>query len=403
MNLVDTWKKELRRIKLKSNQSLADYKRAVDLMIKIDEATKPEKRMYQPDGFGETGEKNPFRSLGEQLQAVAQSSKPGARIDEKLYQVRSATGMSESVPSDGGFLVQPDFANDIFESAIETGELAKRCNRIPITGNRVSLNAFSEESRATGSRFGGIRGYWADEATEITASKPKLRQIELKLHKLVGLCYATDELLEDASALESVIRTGFREEFAFMLDDAIVNGNGAGQPLGILNAGCLVTQAAEDGQSANTVNFHNLTKMYSRMLAEGKKNGYWLINSDIIPQLYSLALEGVTGGIATAFLPKGGLSDPQYDTLFGRPIVEIEQCQTLGTTGDIVFANLNKYLLADKGVQSAMSIHVRFIYDESVFRFVLRVDGQPFLRKAITPFKSSATLSDFIALATRSE
>ena len=86
-----------------------------------------------------------------------------------------------------------------------------------------------------------------------TESKPKFRKIELSLKKLIGLCYATDELLEDAAALESVIRAGFSSEFGFLLDDAIINGTGAGQPLGILNSGCLVSVAAETGQKAATI------------------------------------------------------------------------------------------------------------------------------------------------------
>jgi hypothetical protein len=50
-----------------------------------------------------------------------------------------------------------------------------------------------------------------------------------------------------------------------------------------------------------------------------------------------------------------------------------------------------------------MSIHVKFDYDESVFRFVMRVDGQPWRASALTPYKggSSNTLSHFIALSER--
>jgi HK97 family phage major capsid protein len=344
---------------------------------------------------------NPFSSFGEQLQAVYRSSKPGQKVDDRLHEVRAATGMAETTGSLGGFLVQPDFAADIFESAFDAGMIARRCNRIPISGNRVSMNAFDETSRANGSRFGGIQSFYADEASEKTASKPKIRQIELKLHKLVGLCYATDELLEDASALEDVIRKGFAEEFAFKLDDAVINGTGAGQPLGVMNADCLVQIDKEGGQSADTIVYNNITKMYARMVGNSKKSAVWLINSDCIPSLYELSLEGTTSGLVTAFLPRGGLADPQYDTLFGRPIIEVEQCAKLGDLGDIIFADLSKYMLAMKPLQSAMSIHVRFVYDESVFRFVMRVDGQPFLRKAITPYKSSDTLSHFVTLKAR--
>jgi HK97 family phage major capsid protein len=143
--------------------------------------------------------------------------------------------------------------------------------------------------------------------------------------------------------------------------------------------------------------------MYSRLLARSAGNAVWLINKDVEPQLLKLTLEAATGGIVAAYMPPGGLSGMPYATLFGKPIIPCESCQTLGTTGDIILGDFSRYILADKGgLQSAMSIHVRFVYDESVFRFVLRLDGQPLLRTSISPFKGSNSMSDFIALATRS-
>jgi HK97 family phage major capsid protein len=86
----------------------------------------------------------------------------------------------------------------------------------------------------------------------------------------------------------------------------------------------------------------------------------------------------------------------------GRPIIPIEQASTVGTVGDIVLADMSQYLMIDKGgVQQAESIHVRFTYDETVYRFVTRVDGQPLWNLPMTPAKSTATLSPFVALATR--
>jgi HK97 family phage major capsid protein len=81
----------------------------------------------------------------------------------------------------------------------------------------------------------------------------------------VGVCYATNELLEDQGALEAVIIKGFQQELAFMRDAAIVAGIGAGQPLGILHSPCLVTVAQETGQAADIIVTENIVKMYSRM------------------------------------------------------------------------------------------------------------------------------------------
>lgn len=348
-----------------------------------------------------------FGSLGEQLAAVMRAGMPGGRgqIDPRLSSIHAAaTGLSETVPGDGGFLVQKDFQNGLLADVFQTGQLYSRVRRVTVSGaaNGIVLNGVDETSRAS-TRWGGLLGYWVDEAAQKTASKPKFRRIELQLKKLIGLCYATDELLQDASALEGVIRQGFSQEFGFLLDDAIYNGTGAGQPLGILNSGSLVSVDKEAGQAAATVVTENVVKMYSRLFASSRQNAVWLINQNVEPQLFTMSLAVGTGGVPV-YMPAGGLSGQPYGTLFGRPVIPIEQAATLGTVGDIVLADLSGYILAEKGgIASDMSIHVRFDYDESVFRFVLRVDGQPIRASALTPYKGGAsyTQSHFIALATR--
>ena len=349
--------------------------------------------------------KDRFTSFGQQMSAVMMAGAPGGPVDPRLH--NAASGLNETVPSDGGFLVQTDFSATLLEQVYETGVLASRAERVPISGiaNSIKINGVDETSRAAGSRGGGIRGYWADEADEKTKSKPKFRKIELTLKKLIGLCWATDELLADAAALEAIISKGFVSEFGFLLDDAMVNGNGAGMPLGVMNAGCLVTQDKEVGQAATTVVAENVINMFARLFASSRSNAAWFINQNVEPQLHTMSIAVGTGG-QLIYMPPGGLSQSAFGTLLGRPVIPIEQCQTLGTVGDIILGDYNNgYLLAEKGgIKSDMSIHVRFEYDESVFRFVLRVDGQPVRASAMTPFKggSDHTQSHFVALQTRS-
>lgn len=344
-----------------------------------------------------------FATFGEQLVAVMRAS-VGRGTDPRLFRA-AASGLNETIPSDGGFLVQQDFSTELLQDVFQTGILASRCRRVGISGNAnsIKMNGVDETSRAS-TRWGGILGYWEEEAALKTESKPKFRKIELNLKKLIGLCYATDELLDDASALEGVIRQGFTSEFGFLLDDAIVNGTGAGQPLGILNAGCLVSVDKESGQKAATVLAENVIKMYSRIFASSRQNAVWLINQNVEPQLFTMSLAVGTGGVPV-YMPAGGLSGQPYGSLFGRPVIPIEQAATLGTVGDIIFADLaGGYILAEKGgMKSDVSIHVNFKYDESVYRFVVRVDGQPVRASALTPYKGGAsyTQSHFVALASR--
>ncbi len=344
------------------------------------------------------GEEKRFATFGEQLLAAYRAAAPGGKVDERLT-TRAASGLNESTPSDGGFLVQQDFVTELLKRTYETGILASRAKKIPIStnANGMKINAVDEDSRANGSRWGGVQTYWEGEADELTGSKPKFRQLELSLKKLTGLCYATDELLQDAAALEAVIRQAFAEEFGFKIDDAILDGSGEGEPLGILKSGAIVKVEKEKDQT-DIITVENLIKMWNRLWARSRANAVWYINQELEPYLYTLKL-----GDKPVYIPAGGLSEKPYGTLFGRPVIPLEQCSAAGDIGDIVLADIGQYLLIDKGgVKAASSIHVRFLYDESVFRFIYRVDGKPIWNKPLTPYKGSSSVSPFVTLAKRS-
>ena len=338
----------------------------------------------------------PFSSLGEQLMAVktAEISR-GRNMDARL---KAPTGLSEGVPADGGFLVQTDFATALLEKTFASSDLLSRVFKIPISANSNSIKipAVSDASRADGSRFGGIRAYWMNEAGSKTASAPTFKQVALELKKLVGYTTCTDELLEDAPALESWIMQAFAKEFDFKLADAIVNGDGAGKPLGILSSPCLVTVTAETGQGAATIVAENIIKMWASRFGT---NYVWLINQNIEPQLYTMALAVGSGGVAV-YMPAGGLSGAPYGTLFGKPVIPCEQCASLGTAGDIILADLSQYVMISKGtMQSASSIHVNFQTDQTAFRFVYRCDGQPMWDTYLTPYKGTTSYqSPFVVL-----
>jgi HK97 family phage major capsid protein/HK97 family phage prohead protease len=338
-----------------------------------------------------------FRSMGEFLQSVARYH-AGGGMDRRL----ETRYLKEGTGSAGGFLLQPEYINEIMSNVWSSGEVLKRVWSIPMQTNTLKIPAIDESSRATGSRWGGAQAYWIDEGGTKQESEPKFRRLELNLNKAVVLVPATDEVLEDAQALEAVIRSVAAKEITFCLEDAIINGTGAGRPLGIINAGATVTVNKETGQAASTVVFENIVKMWARMKEDSLANAVWFINQTVWPELFNMYLAVGTGGSAV-YLPGGGLSDAPYGTLMGKPVIPIEQCQALGTAGDIILADMSKYVWAYREMQSAMSIHVYFTTDKSVFRFVARVDGQPILASPITPYKGGAsnTLSDFVILESR--
>ena len=345
----------------------------------------------------------PFRSFGEQLIAVQQSA-VSHNLDPRLSEIQGAIqGASEGVPSDGGFMVQTDFAADVLRDTYETAIIwnAADDTSIGAMSNGLKQNAVDETSRANGSRWGGIQAFWDGEGDAATKSKPKFFQFELILKKLRGLFYATDELMQDAQALTSIASQGFAEEFGFILDDVAVNGDGSGKPIGIVGHNATVSVAKEDGQLLKTVLAENIEKMYTRMMAKFLPGATWYINQDVFPQLFQLQHTVGTGGVPV-FMPPGGLSVAPFGTLLGRPVVPIEQCATLGTVGDIIFANWKQYKTISKGgMQTARSMHVEFLTGQEVFRFTMRTDGKPKRKSKVTPFKGTLSLSPFVTLATR--
>jgi HK97 family phage major capsid protein len=310
--------------------------------------------------------------------------------------------MSEAVPSDGGFLVQKDFSADLIQRVYQTGEIASRVRRIPIgpNANGVKLNGIDEDSRVDGSRWGGVRAYWVNEADAFTGTKPKFRQIELQLQKLIALCYSTDELLQDAAALEAVISQAFGQELTFKVEDAIINGTGSGQPLGLMNSGAVIQVAKDAADTVATVSTNDVLNMWQRLYGPSRQNAVWFMNQDVEAKLYPLTL-GTGTAVQLLYMPPGQNGN-QYGMLLGRPVIPTEHNATLGTPGDLVLADLSQYMLIDKGApRQDYSIHVRFLNDEGVFRFVYRVDGQPAWKKALTPKNGTNTQSPFITLATR--
>lgn len=351
-------------------------------------------------------EKAPFATFGAFIQAVIQACTPGGAIVPNLRPLAAPSGMSQGVPAEGGFLVAPQFSTIIWDRMNQmANNLLSLCDQYTVEGESLSFNANAEKSRVTGSRWGGIQGYWIAEADQITKSKPKFRQLKLEPQELAVLVYLTDKLMRNAPvALQQYVSRAAADEINFLVGDAIVEGDGAGKPLGLMNANAKIKITKETGQPAATIVQENITKMWKRLHPGARATAVWLHNVDIEDQLDALSTvvknvaqtENVGGYANKVF-------DPERRTMKGRPLVACEYCATLGTEGDLILVDLQSYAAAVRGgVESALSMHLRFDYMEQVLRFAFAADGQPWLADAITPLKGSSTLSTIVTVETRS-
>lgn len=333
---------------------------------------------------------NRFQTLGD-LAIAAASVARGGPWDNRLV---AASGQNRWSGSDGGFLVQPDFAGDLIRALYAESLLAPRCSRRRASHIRgLKFAAIDQTSRAEGSRMGGARSYWLSEAASIPASRPKYREMFLEPHRLACLVYVTDELLDDVPALEDHLRNVFLTEMAFKLDGVIPFGTGAGMPLGFVNSPALITIPPESGQATGTIVRENLARMWSRLPAASRRRAVWLVNEDAEEQI------SMARGSERFYRPAGDNGpDPM---VYGAPMLALEQSPALGQFGDVVLADLSQYLLIDGPVRYDLSIHVLFIEDETIFRIVMWTDGQPGWASQVTSANSAITRSPFVALEAR--
>lgn len=325
----------------------------------------------------------------------------GREPDARLRNAAASTIATEGVGADGGFAVPPDFRSEIATKVFGEDSLVARTDRMRSSSNSITLPT---DMTTPWDSSGGIQAYWGGESVTMSQSKPKLEDVTYKAHKLHVLVPVSEELLEDAPAMDSYLRRKAPEKIDFKISDAIVRGTGAGQPLGFLNSPALVTQAAEGSQTADTINQANISKMFSRMPIASRRNAVWLIHPDAEPQL-----DGLVVGTAPIYMPPGGISEAPYGRLKGRPVIPHQVCETVGDLGDIILVDLNQYMTLTKlgggrdenGLKMDVSMHLWFDQDLAAFKFTLRIGGQPWWSTTTGMRDGSSTMSPFVVLAAR--
>jgi HK97 family phage major capsid protein len=359
----------------------------------------PRKVFREPINHAELG-KGGFKNFGDFASKVMAGSNPTApKVDPRLIVDAPTTYGNEGVGADGGFSVPSEFRNEIMKLVEAEDELMGMTEQLNTSGNSMTL---PKDETTPWQDSGGIQSYWEGEASQMTQSKPDLGENLMKLKKLTTLVPITEEMSEDSATIESYLRGKVPEKMAFKINDAIINGTGAGMPLGIINSAALISVAKESGQTADTIVFENIVNMWARMYAPCRRNAVWLINQDIEPQLDTMAFPTAATALPM-YMPPGGLADSPYARLKGRPVIATQACQTLGDLGDIMLVDLKKYMTIKKamGIKSDVSMHLWFDYATLAFRFIMRLDGQPTYTAPIDPKNGTNTLSPFVSLAAR--
>ena len=360
-------------------------------------------------------EKYGYRNQQDFLNSVVNSYRNREVADPRMRRlVMDAIGSDEFSKANWeaqGLMVPRGFISDVMQLEPEADQLSGLMTRIPMTAPVVDIPCRVDKNH-TSSVTGGFQVYRGKETAAPTLTKTAMELVTLKAHELNGAAAVTNQLMADSPiSIAALIDAGMRQEARSYRIDELLNGNGIGRPLGMLNANnaALITVLREVGQSTSTiVNGMNILKMRQRVW--GYDNAVWLCSLDLYPIIFTLCIESPNNaGVIKLFAPGTGAGLP--DTLLGRPVIWTEYMNGISSGNDgnlisewndnfLACVNPTQMLFGERGTQNVTrSIHVRFLEREEVFMFTSYDDARPWWKSTFQPKNGGLTQSPFVVLS----
>jgi len=307
----------------------------------------------------------------------------------------------------GGYSIPEPLAHELMDDLYAAGVVWPRCRVVPMPSGRKSLWGFDCEGASSGTVYGGVAINWTAEGATMTAQDFALRSVSLRANKLSCLTQVSNELLADGGPeFERGLKSALVTAASWALDRAVIRGTGAGQPLGILNAPCLVSLADPGTIVTGSLPLFYLARMVVLMHRSCLAGASWIASTDAMGALiyaYSPAIQDI---LDTSHGDTAKYRTPPLErepTVLSRPLLFSEHMESVGTEGDIALVDLSRYALGiAKNITVQTSSHSQFSSDLTEFRLTMRVDGQPLMSQAYTPANGGDDQSMIVTFATRS-
>jgi HK97 family phage major capsid protein len=361
-------------------------------------------------GVGNTGD--PKHNFADWLQhAVSACTSKGkgayeaADYLDKTYKqgdinARQKAALGESSGLTGGYTVPPQFAEKIQSIMAEDTFIRQRAFVQPMSSASLQipyLDITTAQSAGVSAFFGGMQATWTAEAQTRTEYEPQFKQLELRPWELSAYSVSSNVLLQDAiGGFERFLMVlfakviGWTEEYTFLV------GNGAGKPLGMLDATGPVIAITRN--TAGQIRYADVATMLSKLLPSSLQRAIWVAHPYALVDLIQLRDAANRVVWVNAM---GGAQEKIPGYLFGRPVYVSEKVPAYGTRGDLSLLDPGLYVIGDRmALEVAASEHVNFLKNQMTWRIVERVDGRPWIEKAITLADGSNTVSPFVTIAT---
>ncbi len=365
----------------------------------IAEAQGQARKHAVPALFGTGGDGEPKKSFGDWALAVARNDRHylekhyGSHFNE--WRTKAALGEASGVT--GGYTVPTEFYQQLMVLMAEDSFIRPRAFVQPMGSATLQipyLDVTTAQVAGVSPFFGGVQMYWTAEAQTRTETEPQFKQLELKAWELSGYSVSSNVLLQDSTiGLEKFLLTLFAKAIAWFEEYAFLQGNGVGKPQGILTAPATVSVTRTTGSQ---VQFADVAGMWSKLLPSSWNKAIWTFSPSVVPQLLQLK-DGANRAIFIS-IDAGATKAPNW-SLLGRPAIPTEKVPALGTKGDVMLIDPSYYVIGDRmQIEIAASEHVNFLKNQMTWRVVERIDGQPWLDKAITLQDATTQVSPFVVL-----
>lgn len=276
--------------------------------------------------------------------------------------------MQEGVDADGGYLVPDEYDSRLITKLTEENVIRRLGHRLSTSGDHKINIAASTPAAA-----------WIEEGESLTFGDATFDQIILDAHKLHVAVKVTEELLYDSMFdIENYLFDAFGKALANAEEDAFINGDGNGKPLGILAAAggaqTGVTTAASTAITADEV----INLVYS-LKRPYRKNAVFIMNDQTIAAIRKLK-DG--NGM---YMWQPALTAGEPDRLLGYPVHTSQFMPTIAAGAKtIAFGDFSYYNIGDRGSRSLGELRELFAGNGMVgFLAKERVDGKLVLPEAV--------------------
>lgn len=324
--------------------------------------------------------------------------------------------LAEGSGQTGGYVIPPQFMNELLTIAAEDGFIEQRAKVIPMnsrTAQWPTLDITTAQARGTSPYFGGILAQWQPEAATINESEPAFRQSEWVAWDLVLYTVSSNQLLADNGiGLDALLTQLFGQAITWYKEYAFLQGLGAGStmPLGVLNAPATINQTATTTLSGGFV-YSDAAAMMAHLQIRSWDDACWVMHQSVLPSLLNMVDHVTAAGAADTgsrfawVSPTGdqrnmGPAAMKMPNAFlnGLPIFFTEKLPALAasTAGSVLLVDWSRYVIGTRlDMQIDVSPHYLFRNNQLAWRVIARCDGKPWLNNVITDAEGF-TVSPFV-------